>query len=237
MRIIPAIDIMNGKCVRLTQGKYESQKIYNHSPIEVAKQFEANGLKYLHVVDLDGAKSNAIINLKTLEALATETSLQIDFGGGIKSNDDIVNAFNAGVHQVTIGSTAVKNPTLTQHWLKEYGPHKIIIGADCLNNTIAINGWQEKSNLNIIEMLNDYVTHGAMYTVVTDIDKDGMLNGPSVDLYQTIKQQLHIHLIASGGISTLNDLLLLKNIGCEGAIIGKAIYEGNITLKQLSALC
>ena len=237
MRIIPAIDIIEGKCVRLSKGDYSTKKIYNENPLEVAKEFEDNGILYLHLVDLDGAKSKAIVNHKTLEEIATQTNLKIDFGGGIKSDKDVDIAFENGASQITGGSIAANNPTLFMSWLKKFGGEKLILGADCKNQMIATNGWLENSDLNVLDFIANYEKQGLHYTVCTDIDKDGMLDGPSFELYKEIISQSKIKLIASGGVTTIKDLVELKAIGCEAAIIGKAIYEGHITLKELGKLC
>lgn len=237
MRIIPAIDIMDGKCVRLTKGEYASKKIYNEDPLQVATKFEDAGVRYLHVVDLDGAKARKIINHKTLETLAAKTKMHIDFGGGIRSAADVNIAFQSGAMQVTVGSIAAQYPELMQTWLQHYGAHKIILGADCRNGRIAINGWLESSDDDVIPFINKYEQYGAKYSIVTDIDKDGMLAGPSIKLYQEILATSNIAVIASGGITTVQDLEQLQAIGCEGAIIGKALYEGNITINQLTELC
>jgi len=233
MRIIPAIDIIDGKCVRLTKGDYATKKIYNENPLEVAKEFEANGIQYLHLVDLDGAKSNKIINQKVLEKIATGTKLQIDFGGGIKSNEDIRIAFESGASQITGGSIAVKNRDLFLEWIAKFGATKIILGADCLNRKIATQGWLENSETDVIDFISNYEKSGIQYVVCTDISKDGMLQGASNELYKEILDKTNVKLIASGGVSSIEDLIKLKNIGCEGAIIGKAIYEGKIMLEDL----
>jgi len=234
MRIIPAIDIIEGKCVRLSQGDYSTKKIYNESPLEVAKAYENSGIEYLHVVDLDGAKAKHIVNHKVLEQIASKTNLKIDFGGGLKTNEDLKIAFNAGAWQITGGSIAVKNPEIFQEWLIKFGSDKIILGADCNNENIAISGWLEESNLKVIPFIQQYQTKGVIYVICTDIAKDGMLEGPSFDLYKRILNETNnIKLIASGGISTFNELPKLKRLGCEGVIIGKAIYENRITLKEL----
>jgi len=233
MRIIPAIDIIDGKCVRLTKGDYATKKIYNENPLEVAKEFEANGIQYLHLVDLDGAKSNEIINQKVLEKIATGTKLQIDFGGGIKSNEDIRIAFESGASQITGGSIAVKNRDLFLEWIAKFGATKIILGADCLNRKIATQGWLDNSETDVIDFISNYEKSGIQYVVCTDISKDGMLQGASNELYKEILDKTNVKLIASGGVSSIEDLIKLKNIGCEGAIIGKAIYEGKIRLEDL----
>ncbi|EDP70905.1 phosphoribosylformimino-5-aminoimidazole carboxamide ribonucleotide (ProFAR) isomerase [Flavobacteriales bacterium ALC-1] len=240
MRIIPAIDIINGQCVRLTKGDYDTKKVYNENPIEVAKAFEDSGIKYLHVVDLDGAKASHIINYKVLEAIATKTNLKIDFGGGLKSNEDLKIAFNSGANQITGGSIAVKNPEIFQNWISTYGSEKIILGADCYQEKIAISGWQEESDLEVIPFIKDYMKKGIDYVICTDISKDGMLKGPSFELYKRILSECHserseesIKLIASGGISKYDELPQLRDMGCEGVIIGKAIYENRISLKEI----
>jgi len=237
MKIIPAIDILEGKCVRLTKGDYSTKKIYNEDPLEVAKSFEDNGIKFLHLVDLDGAKSNQIINYKVLEKLASNTSLHIDFGGGLKSDKDVEIAFESGAKQITGGSVAAKNRTVFEGWIKRFGVERVILGADCKNRMIATDGWLEESNMDIIEFIRSFEQIGINDVISTDISKDGMLEGPSISLYKEILQKTNIKLIASGGVSRYEDLFALQEIGCSGAIVGKAIYEGHITLKQLSLLC
>jgi phosphoribosylformimino-5-aminoimidazole carboxamide ribotide isomerase len=238
MRIIPAIDIIDGKCVRLTKGDYTTKKIYNENPLEVAKKFEASGIEYLHVVDLDGAKASKIINYKILEQIASHTNLKIDFGGGLKSEKDLEIAFNSGANQITGGSIAVKNKTIFEGWIERFGNDKIILGADFYPNDsggrIATNGWQEESSIQLLPFVKGYQQQGIRYVICTDISKDGMLQGPSFAIYnQILKNVTPLKLIASGGISTFNELPDLENIGCEGVIIGKAIYENKISLKQL----
>ncbi|WGH76122.1 1-(5-phosphoribosyl)-5-[(5-phosphoribosylamino)methylideneamino]imidazole-4-carboxamide isomerase [Tenacibaculum tangerinum] len=233
MRIIPAIDIIEGKCVRLTKGDYDTKKIYNENPLEIAKEFEANGIQYLHLVDLDGAKSSRIINHKVLEQLATKTNLKIDFGGGLKSDEDIRIAFESGASQITGGSIAVKDPDTFTGWLTQYGSDKIILGADCKNRKIATNGWLETSEIDVVDFIKKYQKTGVTNVICTDVAKDGMLQGASVDLYLEILSKTTVNLIASGGVAQMSDLHRLKEIGCEGAIVGKAIYEGNISLKEL----
>lgn len=234
MRIIPAIDIIEGKCVRLTKGDYNTKKIYNENPLEVAKKFEDAGIQYLHVVDLDGAKASHIVNYKVLEKIASKTNLKIDFGGGLKSDEDLKIAFESGAKQITGGSIAVKNPTVFESWIDKYGSDKIILGADCNNEKIAVSGWQEESDLEVIPFIQNYQTKGIDYVICTDISKDGMLQGPSFDLYKRILESSpNIKLIASGGISTFNEIPQLADLGCEGVIIGKAIYENKISLKEL----
>lgn len=234
MRIIPAIDIIEGKCVRLSQGDYNTKKIYNENPLEVAKEFEDHGIEYLHLVDLDGAKSKHIVNHKVLEQIASNTKLKIDFGGGLKSDEDLKIAFENGASQITGGSIAVKNPEIFESWLQKFGSEKIILGADANNEKVATNGWLDESELELIPFILQYEQKGVEYVICTDISKDGMLQGPSTDLYRRILDNTkNIKLIASGGIATFDDLPLLAEIGCEGTIIGKAIYEGRISLKQL----
>jgi phosphoribosylformimino-5-aminoimidazole carboxamide ribotide isomerase len=251
MRLIPAIDIIEGKCVRLSKGDYGTKKIYNENPLEVAKEFEAHGIQYLHVVDLDGAKSKHIVNHKVLETIASQTNLKIDFGGGLKSDEDLHIAFESGASQITGGSIAVKDKETFLGWLETYGSDKIILGADAQNEKVAVSGWQEESNQELVPFIQSYQKRGIQYVICTDISKDGMLEGPSFDLYKKIlsKTMRHktlvtgsgvedvetigLNLIASGGISTFDELPKLAEIGCEGTIIGKAIYEHRISLKQL----
>ncbi|QLE02754.1 1-(5-phosphoribosyl)-5-[(5-phosphoribosylamino)methylideneamino]imidazole-4-carboxamide isomerase [Galbibacter sp. BG1] len=234
MRIIPAIDIIEGKCVRLSKGDYSTKKIYNEHPLEVAKKFEAHGIEYLHLVDLDGAKSKHIVNYKVLEAIASKTALKIDFGGGLKSDEDLKIAFESGAHQITGGSIAVKNPTVFESWIATYGSEKIILGADADKEKVAVSGWQEESDQELLPFITKYLQKGIEYVICTDISKDGMLQGPSFELYKRIISNSEtIKLIASGGISTFEELPRLAEIGCEGTIIGKAIYEGRISLQQL----
>ncbi|SEK35030.1 1-(5-phosphoribosyl)-5-[(5-phosphoribosylamino)methylideneamino] imidazole-4-carboxamide isomerase [Aquimarina amphilecti] len=234
MRIIPAIDIIDGKCVRLSKGDYDTKKIYNENPLEVAKEFEAHGIQYLHLVDLDGAKSKHIVNHKVLDQIASKTGLKIDFGGGLKTDEDLKIAFDSGANQITGGSIAVKNPDIFKSWLQKFGNGKIILGADAQNEKIAVSGWLEESDKELIPFVNEYQKEGVSYVICTDISKDGMLEGPSFDLYKKMLKEIEdIKLIASGGISTFNELPKLAEIGCEGTIIGKAIYENRISLKQL----
>ena len=234
MRIIPAIDIINGECVRLSKGDYNQKTIYNSNVLDVAKNFEDNGIQFLHLVDLDGAKENRIINYKTLELISSKTSLAIDFGGGLKSEEDIKIAFQSGAKQVTLGSIAVKNPELFLETLEKYGKEKIILGADARKEKIAVSGWLEESQTNIYDFIKEKTEDGIQYVISTDIDKDGMLEGPSFDLYEKIiAENPNIKLIASGGITSTNDLVQLKSLGCEGAIIGKALYENRITFNDL----
>ena len=234
MRIIPAIDIIDGQCVRLTKGDYDTKKVYNENPLEVAKLFEDSGIEHLHVVDLDGAKASHIVNYKVLERIATKTNLKIDFGGGLKSNEDLKIAFESGANQITGGSIAVKSPEVFKNWIDIYGSEKIILGADCNNEKIAISGWQEESDLEVIPFINEYQSKGISYVICTDISKDGMLEGPSFELYKRILINVKgIKLIASGGISKYDELPQLQEMGCEGVIVGKAIYENRISLKQI----
>jgi phosphoribosylformimino-5-aminoimidazole carboxamide ribotide isomerase len=234
MYIIPAIDIIEGKCVRLTQGDYNQKKIYNEHPLEVAKEFADAGLTRLHLVDLDGAKSGKIINYKVLETLASKTNLHIDFGGGLKSDADLKIAFECGAKQITGGTIAVKNRDVFLSWLSTYGAEKIILGADVKNEKIAVSGWLETSDLWLKDFLQDFVTHGIKYCICTDISKDGLLKGASNELYEkTLDDFKDLQLIASGGVSSIDDLYKLEEIGCFGAIVGKAIYEGKVTLKEL----
>ena len=233
MRIIPAIDIIDGKCVRLSKGDYSTQKTYNENPLEVAKAFEDHGIEYLHLVDLDGAKSKHIVNHKVLETIATKTNLKIDFGGGLKTDGDLRIAFESGAQQVTGGSIAVKQPEVFSKWISSYGAEKIILGADVKREYIATDGWLETSDQSLFDFLTHYQARGIQYTICTDISKDGMLQGPSFDLYQKIIAETQVKLIASGGISQFDELPRLAEMGCEGTIIGKAIYENRISLKQL----
>ncbi|MBQ4214727.1 MAG: 1-(5-phosphoribosyl)-5-[Bacteroidales bacterium] len=237
IEIIPAIDIIDAKCVRLSQGDYAQKKVYNENPLEVAKEFEDNGIKRLHLVDLDGAKSNRIVNYKVLETIATHTNLTIDFGGGLKTDDDLRIAFESGASMVTGGSIAVKNREMFLSWLKKYSSEKIILGADAKHEQIAVSGWQEGTSLNLFDFLKDYVAEGVSKIICTDISKDGMLQGANVDLYVKIKKQFpDLYVIASGGISSIDDILNLNEQGIDGVITGKAIYEGKISLKELKKL-
>jgi phosphoribosylformimino-5-aminoimidazole carboxamide ribotide isomerase len=234
MFIIPAIDIIVGKCVRLTQGDYAQKKIYNDDPLEVAKEFEGYGIEWLHLVDLDGAKSEHIVNYKVLEKITKNTKLQVDFGGGIKSDEDIKLAFDSGAHQITAGSIAVKSRETVLRWLQQFGAEKIIIGADVRDEYIAVSGWQEKSSVNLFDLIGDYVEHGAVNFICTDISRDGMLAGPAFKLYEKILDRFpELNLIASGGISSMDDVERLEEMGLYGAIIGKALYEGKIDLNKL----
>ena len=234
MYIIPAIDIIDGKCVRLTQGDYGQKKIYNENPLEIAKQFEDAGLTHLHLVDLDGAKQKKIINWKVLERLATQTHLHIDFGGGVQSDEDLQIAFDCGAKQVTGGSVAVKNPELFEHWLKSYGGEKIILGADARNERIAISGWEEGTEQWVYDFVEVWVQKGIRYTISTDVAKDGLLQGPSFDLYRNLQVQCSdLQVVASGGVSSMKDIEQLAEMNLFGVIVGKAIYEGRVTLAEL----
>ncbi len=235
LEIIPAIDIIEGKCVRLTKGDYNQKKIYNENPIEVAKEFEDAGITRLHLVDLDGAKSGNIINRKVLEKIANKTKLIIDFGGGIKTNDNIKAAFEYGATMVNIGSIAIRDKELFLNWLQIYGQEKILLSADTKNGKASGGGWLEDSQKEILDFIDEYVKDGVKKIVCTDISKDGMLTGSSIELYKTImKQNPNIELTASGGVLSMNELPELEKIKATGVIIGKAIYENKITLKQLS---
>ena len=235
IELIPAIDIIDGKCVRLSQGDYNTQKVYNESPLEVAKEFEANGIRRLHVVDLDGAKSSHIVNYKVLDQIAGHTSLIIDFGGGIKTDEDLTIAFEYGAQMVTLGSVAVKNPDLFKSWLHKYGAEKMILGADVKDNRISVNGWKEESQQELLPFLDGYTQEGIRKVLCTDISRDGMLQGPSIELYKQIMSRFpDMHLIASGGVSNLEDIIRLDEAGIPAVVFGKALYEGRITLKDLN---
>lgn len=235
IEIIPAIDIIDGKCVRLSQGDYNIKKVYNEDPLEVAKMFEDAGLRRLHLVDLDGAKVKHIVNQDVLHKIASQTSLIIDFGGGVQSDKDIAAAFDAGATMVTGGSIAVKDRELFTGWLKKYGSDKIILGADCKDHKIAVSGWQESTSIDIITFIGEYRLEGAQKVICTDISKDGMLQGPSIDLYKEILASFpNLYLIASGGVSCFQDILDLEEAGIPAVILGKAIYENRVTLKDIS---
>ena len=237
MEIIPAIDIIDGKCVRLTQGNYEQKTIYNENPLEVAKAFEGAGLKRLHLVDLDGAKEGTVKNWVVLQQIAASTTLSIDFGGGIKQDKDLKIVFESGAAFATIGSLAVKQRDVFVSWLNDYGADKFLLGADVKSEKIAVAGWVETTDIDIYDFLNDYVEQGIQQVFCTDVSKDGKLEGPSLDLYKKVIEQFpSLWFIASGGVSSMDDLYALKSIGCAGAIIGKAIYEGRIQLKDLKFL-
>ena len=237
MQIIPAIDIIDGKCVRLTQGDYGQKTIYNENPLEVAKEFEAAGLQRLHLVDLDGAKAGAVQNWKVLESIASNTSLIIDFGGGIKKEEDLNIVFQSGASLATIGSLAVKQADIFVQWLEKYGADKFLLGADVKEEKIAVSGWLETTDIDIYDFIRDYISKGIQQVFCTDVSKDGKLEGPSVALYQNIIGRFpSLHFIASGGVSSVKDLEDLKAIGCAGAIVGKAIYEGRIKLDELQKI-
>ena len=235
MQIIPAIDLIDGKCVRLTEGDYAQKKIYNEDPLEVAKAFEGIGLMRLHLVDLDGAKAGEVVNWKVLEKIANHTSLKIDFGGGIKQETTLKSVLDAGASYATIGSLAVKNRALFEEWIERFGAEVFLLGADVYEEKIAIGGWIEKTNIDVYEFIQSYINKGIGQLFCTDIQKDGKLEGPSTELYKKIIQQFpSLNLIASGGVSNLQDLKDLRTIGCTAAIVGKAIYENRITLKELA---
>jgi len=234
-QLIPAIDIIGGQCVRLTQGDYQQKKVYSSDPLEIAKAFEGAGLERLHLVDLDGAKAKEIVNAAVLERIASNTSLHIDFGGGVQSDAMIDQAFSAGAAQITAGSIAVRNPELVHGWFKKYGTDKIILGADAHQEQIAVSGWQENSNISIFDFLTDYQAAGAKYVISTDVAKDGLLQGPSFDLYEKIQaNNPGLNIIASGGVATMQELEQLRAMNLFGVIVGKAFYEGRITLEDLA---
>jgi phosphoribosylformimino-5-aminoimidazole carboxamide ribotide isomerase len=236
MQIIPAIDLIDGKCVRLTEGDYTQKKIYNEDPLEVAKAFEGIGLMRLHLVDLDGAKAGEVVNWKVLEKIANQTALQIDFGGGIKKEATLKTVFDTGASYATIGSLAVKNRAVFEEWIERFGAEVFMLGADVFEEKIAIGGWIEKTNIDVFEFMQSYINKGISQLFCTDIQKDGKLEGPSTNLYKKIIAQFPaLHLIASGGVSNIEDLRILREIGCSGAIVGKAIYENRITLKELAS--
>lgn len=233
--IIPAIDLIDAKCVRLSQGDYNQKTVYNENPLEVAKMFEDAGIKRLHLVDLDGAKAKHIVNYKVLETIAAKTSLVIDFGGGLKSDDDLRIAFESGAQMVTGGSIAVKDRETFMHWIETYGSEKIILGADAKDKKIAVSGWQEVSELPILDFIESYTENGIQKVISTDIARDGMLTGPSIELYKEIMERFpKLELIASGGIASMKDIYELNEIGIPGVITGKAIYEGRISLNEIS---
>jgi phosphoribosylformimino-5-aminoimidazole carboxamide ribotide isomerase len=237
MQIIPAIDIIDGKCVRLTQGDYSQKKIYNQQPLEVAKQFEDAGLSRLHLVDLDGAKAGAVKNWKVLESIAGKTKLIIDFGGGIKTEQDLSVVFECGAALATIGSLAVKNEMLFTEWLGKFGPEKFLLGADVKEEKIAVNGWLETTDIWIYDFIQKYMEKGVRQLFCTDVSKDGLLEGPSITLYKNITGKFpELHFIASGGVSNVKDLDELENIGCSGVIVGKAIYENRVSLTDLTKI-
>jgi len=235
MQIIPAIDIIEGKCVRLTEGDYAQKKIYNEDPLEVAKQFEGVGLMRLHLVDLDGAKSGKVINWKVLEKIANKTNLVIDFGGGIKTEATLKTVLDTGATYATIGSLAVKERAIFEQWIEQFGADIFMLGADVHTEKIAVGGWLEKTEIDVYDFIGSYMNKGVTQLFCTDIQKDGKLEGPSIELYKKILQQYpSLQLIASGGVSQLKDLEELRTIGCSAAIVGKAIYENKISLTELS---
>ncbi len=234
IEIIPAIDIIDGKCVRLSQGDYNQKTIYDENPLEVAKRFEDAGIKRLHLVDLDGARAAHIVNHKVLKEISSQTNLVIDFGGGLKSDEDLEIAFNAGASMATGGSIAVKERDTFLHWIEKYGAEKIILGADAKDGMIAVSGWQESTSLHVIDFISEYHKKGVKKVISTDISRDGMLTGPSFDLYDEIMQKLPVvEIIASGGISSMNDILKLSEMDVPGVIVGKAIYEGKLDLNEI----
>lgn len=237
MRIIVALDIIDGKCVRLTRGDFSTKKIYNEDPLEIALKIEANGINYVHLVDLEGAKNKKVENIKVLEKIAWKTKLKIDFGGGLRSYEDLITVFNAGARQVTAGSVAMTNPHLFMEWLTKLGQEKLILGADCIDRKVSTGGWLEHSDKEIISFISEYKSRGVKYVICTDIKKDGMLQGPSTALYKEIMDAVKINLIASGGISSVRDIEDVRKAGCEGVIIGKAVYEGKIGLNELGKIC
>lgn len=234
IEIIPAIDIIGGKCVRLSQGDYNRKTVYNEDPLEVAKMFETAGIRRLHLVDLDGAKVKHIVNYKVLEKIAAKTNLVIDFGGGLKSDEDLKIAFESGAAMVTGGSIAVKEPELFLSWLEQFGSEKIILGADAKDGKIAVSGWQEATELLVVDFIAEYEKEGIRKVISTDISRDGMLAGPAFELYSEIMEKLPgVEIIASGGISSMDDIFKLDEMGVPGVITGKAIYEGKISLKDI----
>ncbi|MFT5165918.1 MAG: phosphoribosylformimino-5-aminoimidazole carboxamide ribotide isomerase [Saprospiraceae bacterium] len=234
MQIIPAIDLIDGKCVRLSQGDYNQKKIYNENPLEVAKSFEDHGFSKLHLVDLDGAKAKRVINFKTLEEISKNTTLEIEFGGGIKSDEDLRKVFDSGANQAIIGTVAVKSPDLFFKWLGNYGPDQIILGADVKNEMLAVNGWLETSTISIYDFLENHLSKGLKHVICTDISKDGMLQGTAIDLYKKLMNKFpQLNIIASGGVASIEDIEKLKVIGCQSVVVGKAIYEGKINISQI----
>jgi phosphoribosylformimino-5-aminoimidazole carboxamide ribotide isomerase len=234
IEIIPAIDIINGKCVRLSQGDFQTQKIYSESPVDIAKEFEEVGIKRLHMVDLDGAKKGSVVNISVLENVASSTNLKIDFGGGIKTTSDAEKVFNAGASIINIGSIAIKQPQIVVEWIEKFGAEKILLGADVKDEKIVINGWQQSTEINIIAYLKEWSSKKMNNIFCTDVSKDGLLQGASVNLYKKILKAIpNIHLTASGGVSSIQDVEELETIGCSGVIIGKALYEGKIKLNEL----
>ncbi|MFN8416011.1 MAG: 1-(5-phosphoribosyl)-5-[(5-phosphoribosylamino)methylideneamino]imidazole-4-carboxamide isomerase [Cytophagaceae bacterium] len=236
IQVIPAIDIIDGKCVRLTQGDYQQKKEYHSNPLEIAKQFEGVGIQRLHLVDLDGARLKKITNQKVLETIANNTSLVIDFGGGLQSDEDLKVAFDSGATQITAGSIAVKNPAMVKSWMQKFGAGKIIVGTDSKDGKIAVSGWQETTSIEIDTLVEEYLPYGFSYSICTDVAKDGLLQGPSFDLYQRLHSKYsQVNWIASGGVAGMDDIVRLNEMGVYGVIVGKAFYEGKITLEQLAS--
>lgn len=237
MKIIPAIDIINGQCVRLSEGNYDTKKVYYEQPVEAAINFEKAGLKYLHVVDLDGAKSGKVVNWEVLEEICRKTTLHVDFSGGIKTLQEVEKAFGLGAKQIAIGSLAVKAPETVMQWLDTFGSDKIIIGADVKDKKIAIHGWQETANSTVFEFIEQYLLAGAQHFLCTDVSKDGKLQGPAVSLYKEILEKFpDIDLIASGGVSSMDDFQALQMINCPSVIVGKAIYENRVSVEELAKI-
>tara|TARA_Y100001980_G_scaffold46355_1_gene30603 strand:- start:13975 stop:14688 length:714 start_codon:yes stop_codon:yes gene_type:complete len=236
MQIIPAIDLIDGKCVRLTKGDYNAMKEYSSDPVEIARQFEGAGIKRLHLVDLDGAKASHVVNIDVLRKICQNTSLQVDFGGGVKTEEDLNKVFDAGAQQATAGSIAAKDPDKVKQWIQDHGSDRIILGADVLDEKVMVSGWQQSSGLDLFDFLQDFLEAGARWVICTDISKDGVMAGPSFELYTKITDRFSdINLIASGGVTTMSDLEQLKANKLYGAIIGKAYYEGKLSLQQLSS--
>jgi phosphoribosylformimino-5-aminoimidazole carboxamide ribotide isomerase len=235
MKIIPAIDLIDGACVRLQQGDYKQQITYSQDPLQIAKQYEASGIKHLHIVDLDGAKQKSIVNMDVVKQICSKTNLLVEFGGGISKTNDLTKLFDIGVHQVIIGSMAVKEKAKVKRWIHMFGPERIIIGADVSNHMITIDAWQSSTQQDILPFIKEFHQLGIKHFLCTDISKDGMLLGPAIELYREILTQISVKLIASGGVASMQDLQILSEIGCDACIIGKAIYENNITLNQLQA--
>ena len=233
IEIVPAIDLIDGKCVRLTQGDYNQKKVYGENPLEMAKQFEGAGIKRLHLVDLDGAKQKKLVNYPVLEKICSKTSLEVDFGGGIQSDEDIRIAFESGAKQITGGSIAIKNEDLFSSWIEKHGTEKIILGSDSIDGKIAVSGWQEKTEAPLMDFIDKYIQKGIQYTISTDVSKDGMLQGPAFSLYKDMQAQFpKLNIIASGGVSHMDDIFKLQELHIYGVIIGKAFYEGRISLKD-----
>jgi phosphoribosylformimino-5-aminoimidazole carboxamide ribotide isomerase len=233
IQIIPAIDLIDGKCVRLTQGDYNQKTEYSSNPLEIAKAFEGAGIQRLHLVDLDGAKAKHIVNHKVLESIANNTNLHVDFGGGLQSDEDLKIAFDCGAKQITGGSIAVKNEELFSSWIETFGAEKIILGADAKDRMVAVSGWQETTAVSVFDLIEKYVAKGIKYTISTDVAKDGLLQGPSFDLYEDMQKQFpKLNIVASGGVTVFEDILKLDNMGIFAVIVGKAFYEGNISLKD-----